>query len=123
MSKRMDRADGIMIEKLSNIINSLNDPRLQDHLITVSSVKLSTDFMYCSVMISVLCEDIKTKNDIISILRKSSGYIKKKLSSELNMPNVPQLKFILDNGYDNTKKINEILNSLVIPPEEEDYED
>ena len=33
---------------------------------------------------------------------------------------IPELKFVMDIGYDNTKRINEILETLYIPEEEED---
>lgn len=123
MSKRMDRADAIITEKLSQIISSLNDPRIHKNLITISSVNASSDFMYCTVIVSVLTDNKKEKEEALKVLKKSSGYIKRELASKIAMPNVPQLRFILDSGYDNTKKINEILSNLVIPAEEEDYED
>lgn len=118
MSNRLDRANALIMKNLTNIIQGLNDPRLSGEILSVTDVDVAPDFSFCKVMVSVL--NANSRDIVLKILKKSSGYIKRRLSQELDLPQIPELKFVMDIGYDNTKRINEILETLYIPEEEED---
>lgn len=112
MNNRMLRADAEIQKELSEIIkDDLNDPRLQT-LITVTYVKTSSDFSSCKVGVSVYEKDLKTRQEIVQLLQKSSGYIKRTLAENLDLRNVPNLKFILDDGFFHEENITKILEEL-----------
>ncbi len=118
MSNRQERANSEIQKCLIEIIQEkMNDPRL-NKIISVTEVKVSPDFKYCKVKISVL--DIKDIESVASVLQKSEGFIKKELGKMLDMPFMPKLKFEVDKGAISTMRVEEILKNLHIPPAEDD---
>ena len=123
MNNRILRADAEIQKELAEIIkNDLNDPRFSD-IISVTWVKTSSDFSYCKVGISIYNEDEKKRNEIIKLLKKSSGYIKKLLADNLNLRTIPNLAFELDDGAVYEDKIAKILENLSINKEKTFEED
>lgn len=118
MSNRQERANSEIQKCLIEIIkDKMNDPRL-NKIISVTEVKVSPDFKYCKVKISVL--DLKDIESVASVLQKSEGFIKKELGKMLDMPFMPKLKFEVDKGAISTMRVEEILKNLHIPPAEDD---
>lgn len=118
MSNRQERANSEIQKCLIEIIkDKMNDPRL-NKIISVTEVKVSPDFKYCKVKISVL--DLKDIEGVASVLQKSEGFIKKELGKMLDMPFMPKLKFEIDKGAISTMRVEEILKNLHIPPAEDD---
>ena len=123
MNNRVLRADAEIQKTLAEIIeNDLNDPRFSE-IISVTWVKTSSDFNHCKVGISVYNQDEKKRSEIIKLLKKSSGYIKRLLADNLNLRAVPELAFELDDGAVYEDKIAKILETLSIPAEEKIEED
>ena len=121
MSNRQERANSEIQKCLIEIIkDKMNDPRL-NKIISVTEVKVSPDFKYCKVKISVL--DLKDIEGVASVLQKSEGFIKKELGKMLDMPFMPKLKFEVDKGAISVLRVEEILKNLNIPPEEEENGD
>ena len=121
MNNRMLRADSEIKRVLSEIINNrINDPRITSEIITVTKVKTSADFMHCKVSISILSDDKNKRKNLLELLKKSSGFIKKNVANDLNIKNVPDFVFVLDDGELYSKEISDILETLDIPPIEED---
>lgn len=119
MSIRFDRANSQLQKAIGNIIqNKLNDPRLSP-MIYVSEVNVTPDFKYCKVKISYDSDDQKELDETIKILQKSEGFIKNELAHSLKMPSIPKLIFELDKGTKAELRINEILNSLNIPKDDD----
>lgn len=121
MSTRQERANSEIQKCLIEIIQEkMNDPRL-NKIISVTEVKVSPDFKFCKVKISVL--DVKDIESVTSILQKSEGFIKKELGKMLDMPYMPKFKFEVDKGAISTMRVEEILKNLHIPPEEDENAD
>lgn len=115
----MLRANAEIQKELAEIIkNDLSDPRLQT-LISVTSVKTSPDFTSVKASVSIYEQDIVQRKNILKILQKSSGYIKRILAENLCLRNVPDLHFVLDDGAFHEEEINKILQTLNISPAEE----
>ena len=123
MSNRMLRADAEIQKELAEIIkNDLSDPRLQS-LISVTSVKTSPDFTSAKVRVSIYEQELAKRKEILKLLQKSSGYIKRILAENLCLRNVPALNFQLDDGAFYEENINKILETLNISPAEEENDD
>lgn len=119
MSVRFDRANSEIQRCLSDIIfNKMNDPRI-DSLLYISEVNVAPDFRYCKVKIAYDSENQSKLNEIIAVLQKSEGFIKKELASMVKMPHMPKLVFEIDKGTMATIRINEILKNLDIPSGED----
>lgn len=117
MNKRMMRADAEIQKELAEIIkNDLSDPRL-NQLISVTWVKTSGDFTSCKAGVSIYKPELSERKEILALLQKSSGFIKRTLAENLNLRNVPNLVFTLDDGSFHEENINKILETLNIPKE------
>ena len=120
MSTRIDRANSEIQRCIADIIqNKMNDPRLNT-LIYVSEVNVTPDFKYCKVKIAIDEDNQQVVNEILKVLQKSEGFIKRELANMVKMPQVPKLNFIIDKGTQATIRINEILKTLEIPSIDEE---
>ena len=99
----------------------MNDPRI-DPLLYVSDVNLTADFKYCKVKIALDSDDHNKLQNMLEILKKSEGFIKRELADMVKMPSIPKLIFELDKGTSATIRVNEILKSLNIPKTDESGE-
>ena len=108
-------------KELASIIKSdIKDPRIADEIISITWVKVSPDFEHCKVGVSVYNSNAQKRQEIIKLLKKSSGFIKRRLADNLSLRAVPELVFQLDEGTVYTQEIEDILATLTIPPEEPD---
>jgi ribosome-binding factor A len=120
MSNRIERANAEIQRVISDILlKDLSDPRISS-LITVTSVKTSSDFHHCKIGVSVLSQDENERKQIFGLIKKSSSYIRTLLCQRVKLPTAPFLAFELDEGSIHSERINQILENLVIPPLEED---
>ena len=78
MSVRFDRANSELQRCISDIIqNKMNDPRI-DPLLYISEVNVTPDFRYCKVKVALDKQDENNLQEIIKVLEKSEGFIKKR---------------------------------------------
>ena len=118
MSNRIEKANSEIQRCLSIIVhNKMNDPRINE-FVSIASVKVTPDFKYCKVKISLMERDFPNADKIVSTLQKSEGYIKNELKKLVKMPQVPKLGFEFDKSIMNVIRIDEILKNLEIPKEE-----
>ena len=68
MSSRIEKANSEIQRCLSNIIhNKMNDPRIND-FVSVADVKVTPDFKFCKVIISLIERDFPIYKEIIATL-------------------------------------------------------
>ena len=80
MSFRFDRANKEIQRCISIIIQTkMNDPRI-DPMLYVSDVNLTADFKYCKVKIALDSDDHNKLQNMLEILKKSEGFIKRELA-------------------------------------------
>ena len=112
MSIRFERANSELQRCISDIIqNKMNDPRLNP-LLYISEVNVTPDLRYCKIKIALDSQKEGELEQIIKVLEKSEGFIKRELATMVNMPHLPKLQFIIDKGTAATVRINEILKTL-----------
>lgn len=86
-------------------------PEYLDGLITVVSVKMSTDLRIAKVYVSIYRS--KTDPDIqIKRLNAHAPEIRKKLSEDVDMKHSPELRFFKDDTLDMVERIDELLRSV-----------
>lgn len=108
--ERIKKVEVDLQREISYIINSrLKDPRI--NFVTVTDVKLSADYHYIDVYITVMNKNENLKT-CLEGLNKSKGFIKKNLLERIKLRTIPEIKFIYDESVDKGIRINEILESL-----------
>lgn len=112
MSVRFERANSELQRCIADIIqNKMNDPRISP-MLYISEVNVTPDFRFCKVKVALDSEDEQELKEIIKVLEKSEGFIKRELAQMVNMPHMPKLQFLIDKGTQATVRINEILKNL-----------
>ena len=107
----MIRINDEIQKEISEIIRSdLKDPRL-GVITSVLKVETTNDLKYCKVYVSVLGDDNK-KNEVISVLRNASGFIRSLIANRINLRITPELKFILDDSLEYSFKIESIIKTI-----------
>ncbi|MBN1298980.1 MAG: 30S ribosome-binding factor RbfA [Actinobacteria bacterium] len=109
----MDRLKKLEIDlqrEISFIINSkIKDPRLG--FITITGVRLSSDFHYLNIYISVMDDENKIEGSL-DVLKKCEGFIKNNIKNRIKLRTMPDFKFIYDNSINKGMKISEIIEDL-----------
>ncbi|KEG15744.1 ribosome-binding factor A [Bartonella bacilliformis Cond044] len=89
----------------------LLDDTLKDVVFSVSEVRMSPDLKIATCFVSSLntVDDI-SRATLIKVLNKHSRFIRGEISSSLRqMKYMPELRFRLDNSFDNFSKIDALL--------------
>ena len=103
----MRRVNEAVREVLSVAIGSeLKDPRIG--FVTVTSVNTSPDLRHARVYVSVLGDE-KQRAESLAGLASSSGYLQRRVATELRLKHTPQLDFEYDDSADRGMRISELL--------------
>ena len=96
MASRQERIETIIKKNLTEAIMMLKDPHLG--FLTITDVKVSKDFSYATVLVSFYFE--KDRKVGLEVLEKAKGYLRSDLASKLDTRRCPEIRFILDDGYE-----------------------
>ncbi len=115
---RLNRINSEIKKAISDILaNEIRDPRLSG-IISVTEVKTTNDLSHCFISVSIYEQDKVKAERSFNTLQHSARYIRKLLSSRVEMRIVPLLHFKLDNSFEIDEKMGKLLDSLNIPKEE-----
>ena len=103
------------------LIEGLKDPRI-DQMTSVSEVELSNDTSVATIYFSIYGSQ-KTKEDTLSALENAKGYIRSRLAKVLEIRQVPELRFKIDESVEYSIEIQKILNKLNLESEEKSNEE
>jgi ribosome-binding factor A len=108
--------------KLTNSIfkGDISDPRLSG--IDITRLKLSKDMRSLKLYFSGY-DKIISEKEIIELLNKSSGYIKKQIAGASIMRTIPQINFEYDNSSERIKKIEDVFTELKAEKRNNNYYD
>ena len=107
MPDRQSRIETIIKKNLSEIITyKLADPKLG--FLTITDVKVSKDFSYATVLVSFILD--KDKERGMETLNKAKGFIRTELSKTLDTRRCPEIRFVLDDGFEKEQRIIDALN-------------
>ena len=97
---------------ISNILLKVSfyDDFISNNNVTITEVNVSPDLKNAKVFIMPLGG--KNQNEVVNSLNKASGKIKKLMSSNINLRQIPKLYFKIDNSFDYARNIENILNNI-----------
>src|SRR5689334_2734922 len=109
MPKSIDRtrriADLIQRELAQIIFRESVDAR--SRLVTITTVKLASDFSLATVFVVVPDDD--ERKSLIQNLNESAKSFRLSLAKQVNMRTTPKLKFIYDESLDYSRKMGKLL--------------
>jgi len=108
--KRADRVGGQVKKELSDLLmKEIRDPRLDS--VTIIAVNLSDDLRSAQVFFSVAQEE-EARMSALAGFKSASGYLRRRLSSRLELRYMPALRFICDESLDRATRMNKILKTI-----------
>lgn len=106
MANKQERIASIIRKNIVEIIQfQVKDPHLG--FVSIPEVRVSKDFSYATVYVSFFKdEDILPS---MEVLNKAKGFIRSELASKMDTRRVPEIRFVLDEGYKKEERISELL--------------
>jgi ribosome-binding factor A len=119
MSKIRQRRTAEQIRHILSelFLRQLNDPRLQG--LTITDVKIDRELQYANIYVNALGDEAR-QQEVMASLDKAVGFLRRELSGRMRLRSAPQLKFHWDPTLAHAEEINQLLDSLDIPPEADD---
>lgn len=118
MSVTRQRMSGRIRQILSELLmREVADPRLQG--VTITEVTLDREFMFADVYVNALGDE-KRRQEVMDGLKRAGGFLRKETGKRIRLRNTPELHFHWDTTLDYAERINQIAESLDIPPEDDD---
>ncbi len=106
MANKQERIASIIRKNIAEIIQfQVKDPHLG--FVSIPEVRVSKDFSYATVYVSFIIE--KDIAPSLEVLNKAKGYIRSELAKKLDTRRVPEIRFVLDEGYKKEERIEELL--------------
>ena len=111
-SQRQLRVGEELRHLISNALlrESFYDQIIENNTITVTEVNVSPDLKNAKVYIMPLGGE--NKLEVLDSLNKSNGRIKKLISSNINLRQIPKLQFKIDETFEYAKNIENILQKV-----------
>ena len=111
-SNRIGRINEEIQKELANLIRNLKDPRVQDTMISITHVETTPDLRYAKVYVSFLQEE--KAQDAMKGLKSAGGWLRRQLSSALQLRYTPELVWALDDSITYGARMLELINSLEV---------
>ena len=111
-SQRQLRVGEELRHLISNALlrESFYDQIIENNTITVTEVNVSPDLKNAKVYIMPLGGE--NKLEVLDSLNKSNGRIKKLISNNINLRQIPKLQFKIDETFEYAKNIENILQKI-----------
>lgn len=107
MANKQERIASIIRKNIAEIIQiELKNPHLG--FVSIPEVKVSKDFSYATIYVSFFNE--KESKEGMEVLEHSKGFIRSSLAKKMDTRRCPELRFVLDKGYEREERITELLN-------------
>lgn len=111
-NNKIDKINSELLKQISYVINyELKDPRI-DALITVIKVDTTYDLKISKVYISVMSKNDTKPEEVVKIIQKASGFIRNQLKTKLDIRNIPELNFIIDDSIEYGMHIEELIKEI-----------
>jgi ribosome-binding factor A len=110
-SQRQLRAGELVRHALMDILarEEFDDPDLHGKSITITEVRASPDLKHATAFAAPLGGEDMAKT--VDALNRAAGFLRGRLSKEVDMRYTPQLRFIADDSYDEARRIDQLLSS------------
>ena len=107
---RLNRVNEELKKEISRVLTfELKNSKVTG-LISVTKAKITPDFRYARIYISIL--NSKSIGKTMEGLKESSGFIRSQVAKNLNLRITPELVFEIDDSLEYGAKIDNILKNL-----------
>jgi ribosome-binding factor A len=110
-SQRMLRVGELIRHSMAELLTrgEVNDPVLETHVVTVPKVRMSPDLKLATVYVMPLGGADTTP--VIEALDRNKKYLRGVVARRINLKFAPDIRFKVDDSFDNASRIDRLLNS------------
>jgi ribosome-binding factor A len=112
MTRRTQRVNDLLREEISQIVlRELADPRLQEGLISITSVEVSSDLRHARVYASVMGAD-EERDEVFAALETAKRFMERELTRRLKMRSAPSLAFHRDDSIERGVRLTQLIKQV-----------
>jgi ribosome-binding factor A len=110
-SQRMLRVGELIRHATAQLFSrgEISDPILEKHVVTVSRVKMSPDLKLATIYVMPLGGADET--EVLTALDRHKKFLRGELAHTVNLKFAPELRFRIDDTFDNVSRIDALLKS------------
>lgn len=109
-SQRMLRVGELIRHAAAELLTrGIDDPVLSTHVVTFPSVKMSPDLKLATLYVMPLGG--KDVGPVVAALDRHRKYLRTEIAHRINMKYAPDLRFRVDESFENYAKIDALLNA------------
>ena len=110
-SQRQLRVGEVIRHAFAEILTrgEVHDPVLETTVVTVPEVRMAADLKCATVFLMPLGG--KNKDDVVAAFDRHKGYLRGEIARRVNLRNSPDLRFRLDESFDEGSKVDALLRS------------
>ena len=84
----------------------VRDPVLETHIVSVSEVRVSPDLRIATAFVKALGGD---DDEVLAALKRNAKYLRGEVARSMSTKYTPELKFRLDDSYEEASRIDALL--------------
>jgi len=110
-SQRMLRVGELVRHAAARLLSrgEISDPVLEHHVVTVSRVKMSPDLKLATIYVMPLGG--QDEPEVLAALDRHKRFLRGEIAHEVNLKFAPEIRFRIDDTFDNVSKIDALLGS------------
>ena len=110
-SQRMLRVGELIRHAAAQLFarGEISDPVLETHVVTVSHVKMSPDLKLATIYVMPLGG--ADEPEVLAALERHKKFLRGELAHQVNLKFAPEVRFRIDDTFDNASRIDALLNS------------
>jgi ribosome-binding factor A len=113
MTIKQERAAQLILEIMGNLLMfEVTDPALET--VNVTEVRIDRELEYADIYV----HSRDDRDQVMAGLERASGFLRHELAARTSFRRTPVLHFHWDATIEHSERIDELLNSLDIKPEE-----
>jgi ribosome-binding factor A len=113
MTIKQERAAQLIMEIMGNLLMfEVTDPALET--VNITEVRIDRELEYADIYV----HSRDDKDQVMAGLERASGFLRRELAARTSFRRTPVLHFHWDATIEHVERIDELLNSLDIKPEE-----
>lgn len=113
-SQRQLRVGELVRHAIADMLarGDVHDPVIEGHLITVPEVRMSPDLRLATVYIMPLAG--RDAEDVVAAFERNKKYMRGEVAHAINLKFAPDLRFHIDNRFEEAERIEKLLRSPAV---------
>ncbi len=110
-SQRQLRVGELVRHAVASLLSrgEVHDPVIEGHLITVPEVRMSPDLRLATVYVMPLAG--RDAEEVVAALERNKKYMRGEVAHQVNLKFAPDLRFHIDNRFEEAERIDKLLRS------------